>query len=117
MYRPENITGGIEYKFEVNEIIWSYEGLNNNHIIYGKKCCIFFTFYIFPEFDTKATNIYKKCYISYIKNLPQNPDEWVAAGPLRFYFIKMLNDKYEMNEVSGFCLQIQSLQGITYYYK
>ncbi|OAD57514.1 DNA (cytosine-5)-methyltransferase 1 [Eufriesea mexicana] len=73
LYRPENTHKGttLSEQSNLNMVYWSDEVCNIK----------------FPE-------VVGKCYLIYSENLNQSVDEWIAAGPNRFYF----NETYNAQE-------------------
>ena len=49
--------------------------------------------YNFIVCSVKFTQVTGKCYLAYSKNLNQPVDEWAAAGPSRFYSMKLIMHK------------------------
>lgn len=53
--------------------------------------------YIYNNFvvcNIKFIKVVGKCYLAYSENLNQSIEEWIAAGPYRFYF----NEAYNVQE-------------------
>ncbi|XP_076247833.1 DNA methyltransferase 1a isoform X2 [Calliopsis andreniformis] len=69
LYRPENTHRNVTLeRADLNMVYWSDE-----------VCSV------------KFTKIAGKCYLVYSENLNQPVDEWIAAGPNRFYFNEAYN--------------------------
>ncbi|XP_061936653.1 DNA (cytosine-5)-methyltransferase PliMCI-like isoform X1 [Apis cerana] len=73
LYRPENThrSSTLMEQADLNMVYWSNEVCN-----------------------IKFIKVVGKCYLAYSENLNQSIEEWIAAGPYRFYF----NEAYNVQE-------------------
>ncbi|KAG9430318.1 DNA methyltransferase 1a [Apis mellifera carnica] len=73
LYRPENThkSSTLMEQADLNMVYWSNEVCN-----------------------IKFIKVVGKCYLTYSENLNQSIEEWIAAGPYRFYF----NEAYNVQE-------------------